>query len=272
MKWRDMNEDGVKDLEEPALEGWTIELWDVGGVANVFLASTTTNAEGFYEFSMLEAGKTYAVCEVLEGGWFETFPDDPTDIPLGESIYDCTQLGIGYGPVGYSFTPVSGDEFLANDFGNDRELGCTLTQGYWKTHADPLNIKKYDDTWDEVGGSDAPFFDTGQSWILVFNTPPSGGNAYYILAHQYMAARLNTLKDENPADDTLIEDDMLTAAALLDYYDEYPGGPIIPKEFDPGDPPPLFDEDDRALAIEIANTLDQFNNGELPGGPLHCDD
>lgn len=67
--------------------------------------------------------------------------------------------------------------------------GCTYTQGYWKTHS-KYGPAPYDATW-AVIGEDTLFFSSGQTWYKVFWTPPKGGNAYYILAHQYMAARLN---------------------------------------------------------------------------------
>lgn len=69
------------------------------------------------------------------------------------------------------------------------ESGCTYTQGYWKTHS-KYGPAPHDDTWEAIG-EDTLFFSSGQSWYKVFWTPPQGGNAYYILAHQYMAARLN---------------------------------------------------------------------------------
>ena len=80
---------------------------------------------------------------------------------------------------------------------------CTLTQGYWKNHCldspdrdNPgCNAKWPDDNWENVGllGEDEIFFQSGDSWIGVFTTPPAGGNQYYNLAHQWMAAELNRL-------------------------------------------------------------------------------
>ena len=71
--------------------------------------------------------------------------------------------------------------------------GCTLTQGYWKTHSVLGPAKKADPTWALVGGPNATFFLSGQTWYQVFWTAPKG-NAYYILAHQYEAAKLNILE------------------------------------------------------------------------------
>ena len=65
---------------------------------------------------------------------------------------------------------------------------CTYSQGYWKNHADPS--KHYDEAWDIVGGPQALFFNANQGWLQVLDSQPEGGNAYYILARQYIAARL----------------------------------------------------------------------------------
>ena len=75
------------------------------------------------------------------------------------------------------------------------ETGCTLTQGYWKTHSTYGPASKPDATWNLLPGGAGPdtvFFLSGASWYQVFWTAPAG-NQYYNLAHQYMAARLNVL-------------------------------------------------------------------------------
>lgn len=56
--------------------------------------------------------------------------------------------------------------------------GCTYTQGYYKNK----------------GASLLPsgnFYASGQTYLGVLQTAPKGGNGYYILAHQYIAATLN---------------------------------------------------------------------------------
>jgi hypothetical protein len=65
------------------------------------------------------------------------------------------------------------------------------TPGFWKNHADSTS-RHYATTWDLIGGPEVEFFKTGDSWLDVLNTPPEG-NAYYILANQYVAAQLNVL-------------------------------------------------------------------------------
>jgi hypothetical protein len=96
--------------------------------------------------------------------------------------------------------------------------------------------------------------------------PPSGGNAYLILAHQYIATNLSGLDPGPPPNPPLpgfINENMTRARELLIQYQ----GDI---DIDKNDYP-----EDRAEAILIAGYLDDFNNGLLappgPGWP-HCDD
>lgn len=135
--------------------------------------------------------------------------------------------------------------------------GCTLTQGYWKTHADP-STKKFDTTWNLLPGGLGPnttFFLSGQTWIQVFNTSPSG-NAYYQLAHQYMAAVLNML---NGASSTPAVDAAITSATTL--FNTYTPAQIgALKGNDPV----------RQQFISLAGTLGSYNEGAI--GPGHCDE
>lgn len=67
--------------------------------------------------------------------------------------------------------------------------GCTLTQGYWKTHS-KYGPAPYDDAWALLmpNGEDTTFCLSNLSNYTVLWTNPRGGNAYYILAHQFIAA------------------------------------------------------------------------------------
>src|SRR4030042_6097989 len=91
------------------------------------------------------------------------------------------------------------------------EVGCTLTPGYWKTHS-MLGPAPYDDTWAMLEGGlgeDTIFFLSGQTWYEVLWTPPAKGNAYYILAHAFIAAKLNLLNgaSSTPEVDAVLIDD-----------------------------------------------------------------
>jgi hypothetical protein len=129
--------------------------------------------------------------------------------------------------------------------------GCTLTPGYWKTHS-LKGPAPYDDTWAQLPyGADTAFFKSGATYYLVLWTPPQG-NAYYILAHAYIAAKLNGL---NGAD--------FTAASLA--YNEATG---LFGVYFPADIAKRSNATVRARMVQLATILDQYNNGLI--GPGHC--
>jgi hypothetical protein len=137
--------------------------------------------------------------------------------------------------------------------------GCTLTPGYWKTHS-KYGPAPYDDTWALVdpNGEDSDFFDTGLSWYEVLWTEPKGGNAYYILAHAYIAAALNEANGASVPPEVAAA--MNNAELLLDRFDGNPesmnglkgkGARRVRRRF-----------------INNAELLDDYNNGII--GPGHC--
>ena len=78
--------------------------------------------------------------------------------------------------------------------------GCTLTSGYWKTHTE-FGPEPYNDTWAHLSnGATTTFFLSGKSYHQVLWTSALGGNAYYILAHAYIAAQLNFLNGADPTE------------------------------------------------------------------------
>lgn len=125
--------------------------------------------------------------------------------------------------------------------------GCTLTQGYWKTHS-IYGPAPYDDTWALVG-EDTLFFNSGLSWYKVLWTPPSGGNVYFILAHQYIAAKMNIL---NGADGTAVSSALSWAENFFNTYT----------------PTSTLSKLVKNEAAKVAAQLDQYNNGLI--GPGHC--
>jgi hypothetical protein len=129
--------------------------------------------------------------------------------------------------------------------------GCTRTIGYWKTHSE-AGPAAYDSTWDARAGGAAAFFGTGMSYIETLQASSAGGNAYLILAQQYIAAELNALAGAAvPAE---VGAAMADATALLVAYEDTA---TIPKR-----------TADRTTAIELAGILDAYNNGL--SGPGHC--
>lgn len=130
--------------------------------------------------------------------------------------------------------------------------GCTLTQGYWKTHSE-FGPAPYDDTWAQLPqGASTGFFSSGQSYYQVLWTPPAG-NAYYQLAHQYIAAELN----------------MLNGASNGDIIDAFNEATNLFEEYSP-DEVASFKGKDKNMWTKLASTLDAYNNGII--GPGSCDE
>jgi hypothetical protein len=122
--------------------------------------------------------------------------------------------------------------------------GCVLTQGYWKTHSVDGPATPPNPTWNLVGGPNASFYNSGMSWIQLFETPPAGGNAYIQLAHQFMAARLNLLSGASTP---------TSVSQTLSWATQYFSNPA--------NSPASYTE--RAQANQAASLLDAYNSGEL---------
>ena len=74
VKFHDLNANGVKEPDEPGLEGWTIFLdGNNNRTLNDGESAAVTNSLGAYSFSGLTPG-VYAVTEVMQPGWEQTFP------------------------------------------------------------------------------------------------------------------------------------------------------------------------------------------------------
>jgi len=129
------------------------------------------------------------------------------------------------------------------------EGGCTLTQGYWKNHSG--NKRAYDDTWEQIGASGArsTFFLSGMTFYEVLREPPRG-NPYFILARQYIAAKLNTLKGASTPSEV--------AAAIVD-AEAFFGANV---------PGATLGKPARNALLIKASILDSYNNGYT--GPGHC--
>jgi hypothetical protein len=129
--------------------------------------------------------------------------------------------------------------------------GCTLTPGYWKTHS-KYGPAPYDETWALIG-EDTIFFKSGKTYYQALWTTPAGGNAYYILAHAYIAAELNFL---NGADSTAVQTVFDAVKVLLQTYTPAQVGAW------------KGNNTKRALFLTYAKILDDYNNGKI--GPGHC--
>jgi len=131
------------------------------------------------------------------------------------------------------------------------QTGCTLTLGYWKTHS-KAGPAPYDDAWKNLATTEEQtfFFKSNATWLSTFNTPPAG-NAYYNLAHQYMAAQLNILNG---------------AATTPEVVAAIAGAEALFNAQGIGDV--TLTRVERSAALSYASTLDKYNNGLI--GPGHC--
>jgi hypothetical protein len=139
-------------------------------------------------------------------------------------------------------------------------IGCTLTQGYWRTHS-KYGPAPYDETWlvagtEALGGlEDAGFFLSGQTYHQVLWTAPKG-NVYYNLAHQWIAAYLNSLNGASvPADVQLAWD----------------RGQVLLNTYSPAQILALKGKNATSVRtefIQLGGILDAYNNGLA--GTEHC--
>ena len=131
-KWNDIDGDGVRDVGESGLEGWTIYLDDNGnGVLDGEEVSTVTDADGNYSFTDLDAG-SYVVAEVLQPGWEQTHPSDgfyTVNLDPGDAIADL-DFGnrfvanlIEGTPNAESIDGTAGFDLIRGFAGNDRLRG-----------------------------------------------------------------------------------------------------------------------------------------------------
>lgn len=123
-------------------------------------------------------------------------------------------------------------------------LGCVYSQGYWKTHSEN-DEDKYDERW-----KNAMHFDEVGTWEEVLETAPKKGNAWYILAHQYIAAYLNNVSAYMPEE---VLQTLESAAELLN-ANEYGSAPS---------------KTERGEYLKYAEILENYNTGgyEVP----HCE-
>ena len=183
------------------------------------------------------------------------------------------------GSAGYDSTGAFADSYIQSDsgdvnFGDEMELktgwmdtvetqslvnfeieiyysGCTRGQGYWKTHS-AYGPAPYDTTW-ALLGEDSTFFLSNQTNYEVMWTAPSGGNAYYMLAHQYIATRLNILAGADPSEiqGTLDDATDMFETYTPEYIGSLKGNNQIRQDF-----------------ISLKNMLARYNDGEI--GPGSC--
>jgi hypothetical protein len=133
------------------------------------------------------------------------------------------------------------------------DAGCTLTQGYWKTHNDSVCAVDSGSPLCVAWPATSLTLGTvtyGQANLLAIFGQPAMGNGLIALAHQLIAAKLNIAAG---ADGTAVAVAIASADALI-------GGLVVPPvgsgSLAPG------------LTSALTTTLTNFNEGAI--GPGHC--
>jgi len=122
---------------------------------------------------------------------------------------------------------------------------CVYSLGYWKNHPDVWTVDSL------ILGNKI----YTQAELLGLLSEPTRGDASLILARQLIAARLNVA---NGAGSSTIA---ATIAAADIWLANYAGR--LPYDVSPSLP-------EGQQAVALANTLEQYNDGGLPGGPPDC--
>jgi hypothetical protein len=139
----------------------------------------------------------------------------------------------------------SGTDYTQAVCGCQHPKGCVRTQGYWKSKPGVVWPAPYSRT-------ETNFFSSGLKWQPILETSPQGGNAYLILAHQYIAAVLNGAAGASaPASVQTVINNAATWFASGVNLDTCSGS-------------------DCETQKNWAAVLDTYNNGQYPGAPKHC--
>lgn len=186
-------------------------------------------------------GETTRITDVLENNDGDFIHVIELEVPVPAGITEVTVQPLSIDD-GSGLLPASLAWLFASwELGPPAEdEGCTYTIGYWKTHEEDWPLEELS------------LFSDDEAMDTLW-TKPKRGNAYIILAHQYIAAELNVANGASIPEEVL---NVWSAAQLL--LDEYADEGTIPKG-----------TSDRAYAIYLAGMLDAYNNGDI--GPGHCD-
>lgn len=123
--WEDLNGNGIQDAGEPGVPDVSVELRSCADYRLV--ASTVTDASGYYRFANLPAGDYYVVFVKPDGFSFTTYKaglDDTTDsdADLAAGATACVALGWGESNLNVD----------AGLLGSSLISGDTATIGYWQ--------------------------------------------------------------------------------------------------------------------------------------------
>jgi len=248
--WFDDNMNGIQDEGELGYPGATVQLLDCAG--NV-LATTATDANGFYLFSNLIPGD-YLIHFVAPEGYVFTLQDQGSDDAVDSDADPTTGLA-------WCTNLAPGETDLTWDAGVylTPQEGCTLTIGFWKNHAGfgPQQnlVTQYLPIWLGTNGGAQSLQVTNAQiaydvlGMHVYGTPSNGITKLYA---QLLGAKLNIA---NGADGSAINATISSADAFLatHFWTSWDS----------------LSKSDKKLVLGWMELLDDYNNGDI--GPGHCD-
>jgi hypothetical protein len=249
--WYDANEDGIQDAGEEPMPDITVQLMNCQGQV---LASTTTNANGFYLFSNLMPGDYKVHFEAPLGFVFSPM-DQGADDALDSDVNPATGMTI-------CTTLESGENDMTWDAGMylpPPPGGCTLTIGYWKNHAgfgpQPDHLSQFLPIWlGTPGGARSLNVNNVQmAYDLltqkVYGVPSNGITKLYA---QLLAAKLNIADGASAGAIAAV---IAAADAFLatHYYTSWDS----------------LSKNDKKSVNKWHSTADDYNEGLI--GPGHCE-
>jgi hypothetical protein len=213
------------------------------GTAVNYVVQNSVSAKGYKDVLRLPPvpGTEKGIVDPASGATVFMFSGDAPPLTLG-SLRNASTVRFADQPANPALS--IGEAYTAQVCGCP-VVGCTHTQGYWSNKPGVVWRAPYD--------RNAPFYSSGLSWQKLFDTPPRG-NAYIILAHQFMAAALT--KSTVASMPAGVQSAYFSAAAW------FASGVTL------GTCP----QGGCALQKAWSATLDTYNNGVYPGGPAHCPD
>jgi len=249
--WYDDNDNGIQDAGEVGVPNVTVQLMDCAGQV---LASTVTNASGYYLFSNLTPGD-YNVHFVPELGYVFSPQDQGSDDALDSDVNPVNGMTV-------CTTLESGENDMTWDAGlylPPPPQGCSFTIGFWKTHAgfgpQPDHVTKFLPIWlGTAGGSRSINVNNVLIAynILVMKTYGLPTNGITKLYAQMLAAKLNIA---NGASGSAIASTISAADAWLANH-RWTEWSSLSKSA-------------QKQVLGWLTTFDNYNNGII--GPGHCD-